>query len=215
MVLTAFCSSEIALGEAVDVRRLFIANLAHGLDDELLNRQGWKSTDPHGPRFGTTGVDAAMGSWIARRRERCRVGSQLSPTLTHNPDITEEGVVFRSHISGEKLLLTAEKSLAIQNALGSDIAMVLMGKTKPIYAPNIDTGDFVIVINAEKIAVTGRKMAQKEYYNHSQYPGGLKTTGLEDMMVIKKGSRLSIQPVTKAEYDIVVLLGRKLRSAAR
>ena len=58
--------------------------------------------------------------------------------------------------------------------LASQIASVLRGKTKPTYAPHMDTGDFVIVINAEKIKVTGAKETEKFYYRHSGYPGGLK-----------------------------------------
>lgn len=59
--------------------------------------------------------------------------------------------------------------------LASEIARVLRGKNKPIYTPNTDTGDFVIVINAEKVAVTGRKQNQKLYRRHSGRPGGMKT----------------------------------------
>ncbi len=59
--------------------------------------------------------------------------------------------------------------------LASEIARLLKGKHKPIYAPHLDTGDFVIVINAAKVRVSGRKYDQKMYYRHSQYPGGLKT----------------------------------------
>ena len=66
--------------------------------------------------------------------------------------------------------------------LASEIAQVLKGKHKPTYAPNVDAGDFVVVINAEKIAVTGRRMDQKVYYRHSQYPGGLTETKLKDML---------------------------------
>lgn len=54
------------------------------------------------------------------------------------------------------------------------IAMILQGKTKPVYTPHVDTGDFVIVINAEKIKLTGNKMEDKAYYTHSGYPGGFK-----------------------------------------
>lgn len=57
--------------------------------------------------------------------------------------------------------------------LASQIAVILRGKHKPIYAPHVDVGDFVIVINAEKIRVTGRKLDDKMYYRHSGYPGGL------------------------------------------
>ncbi|MEM8860796.1 MAG: 50S ribosomal protein L13 [Chloroflexota bacterium] len=66
--------------------------------------------------------------------------------------------------------------------LASEIAQVLKGKHKPTYAPNVDAGDFVVVVNAEKIAVTGRRMDQKVYYRHSQYPGGLTETKLKDML---------------------------------
>ena len=66
--------------------------------------------------------------------------------------------------------------------LSSEIAKVLRGKNKPEYTPHIDTGDYVIVINAEKIAVTGKKMDQKMYYQHSDYIGGLKETTLKEML---------------------------------
>lgn len=59
--------------------------------------------------------------------------------------------------------------------LASEIAMVLRGKNKPTYTPSIDTGDFVVVINAEKVAVTGKKRTQKVYRRHSGRPGGMKT----------------------------------------
>ncbi|ABL00682.1 50S ribosomal protein L13 [Pelobacter propionicus] len=58
--------------------------------------------------------------------------------------------------------------------LASQIANILRGKNKAIYTPSVDTGDFVIVVNAEKIALTGRKLADKSYYSHSGFPGGLK-----------------------------------------
>ncbi len=66
--------------------------------------------------------------------------------------------------------------------LSSQIAHLLMGKHKPIFSPNSDTGDFVIVINADKVHVTGNKAKQKIYYSHSGYPGGFKTITLEALM---------------------------------
>ena len=66
--------------------------------------------------------------------------------------------------------------------LASEVAKVLRGKNKPIYTPSMDTGDYVIVINAEKINVTGKKLDQKIYYNHSGWVGGLKETTLREMM---------------------------------
>src|SRR5438105_15210124 len=65
--------------------------------------------------------------------------------------------------------------------LASVIAATLRGKTKPTYAAHVDMGDFVIVVNADKIHVTGKKETDKFYYRHSNYPGGLKTTALKDM----------------------------------
>ena len=58
--------------------------------------------------------------------------------------------------------------------LASEVAKVLRGKNKPIFTPHIDTGDYVIVVNAEKVKVTGKKLDQKVYYNHSDYVGGMK-----------------------------------------
>ena len=66
--------------------------------------------------------------------------------------------------------------------LTSEIAKVLRGKNKPIYTPHVDTGDYVIVINAEKISVTGKKLDQKIYYHHSDYVGGMKETTLRTML---------------------------------
>lgn len=66
--------------------------------------------------------------------------------------------------------------------LATQIAGLLMGKYKPIFSRNLDTGDFVVVINADKIRVTGNKTRQKIYYRHSGYPGGLKAVSLETMM---------------------------------
>ena len=66
--------------------------------------------------------------------------------------------------------------------LAAEVAKVLRGKNKAIFTPHIDTGDYVIVINAEKIKVTGKKLDQKIYYSHSDYVGGMKETTLREMM---------------------------------
>ena len=94
--------------------------------------------------------------------------------------------------------------------LATRIAVALRGKNKPEYTPHVDTGDFVIVINAEKISVTGNKLADKKYYRHSGYPGGLKTRTLAEQLerrpeeVIRKAvkgmlprNRLSRKQLTK------------------
>jgi large subunit ribosomal protein L13 len=66
--------------------------------------------------------------------------------------------------------------------LATEIARLLRGKDKPQYTPHVDMGDFVVVVNAEKVAVTGRKAEQKVYYRHSGYPGGLKETSYKEML---------------------------------
>mgnify|MGYP000802744989 FL=1 len=69
--------------------------------------------------------------------------------------------------------------------LASEVAKVLRGKNKPTFTPHIDTGDYVIVVNAEKIKVTGKKLDQKIYYHHSDYVGGMKEATLKEMMAKK------------------------------
>jgi large subunit ribosomal protein L13 len=66
--------------------------------------------------------------------------------------------------------------------LATEIARLLCGKNKPKYTPHVDTGDFVVVVNAEKVVVTGRKAEQKVYYRHTGYPGGLRETSYEVML---------------------------------
>ena len=66
--------------------------------------------------------------------------------------------------------------------MASEIASILRGKKKPIYTPHIDTGDYVIVVNAEKVVTTGKKLNQKIYYHHSEYVGGMKEATLQEML---------------------------------
>ncbi len=73
----------------------------------------------------------------------------------------------------------ADKTLG---RLASTVATILRGKNKPTFSPSIDTGDNVIVINAEKIKVTGKKLSDKIYYSHSDYPGGMRETTLAEML---------------------------------
>lgn len=69
--------------------------------------------------------------------------------------------------------------------LASEVAKVLRGKNKAIFTPHIDTGDYVIVVNADKVKVTGKKLDQKIYYHHSDYVGGMKETTLREMLAKK------------------------------
>jgi len=88
----------------------------------------------------------------------------------------------------------------ILGRLATEIASLLMGKHKPIFCRHLDTGDFVVVINAEKIRVTGNKAKQKLYYRHSGYPGGLKSISLEKMM--------QTHPTRAIEYAVKGMLPR-------
>ena len=76
--------------------------------------------------------------------------------------------------------------------LASNVATVLRGKNKPTYTPHIDTGDYVIIVNAEKIKVTGKKLDQKVYFSHSDYPGGVRETTLREMLAKKPADVVEI-----------------------
>jgi len=71
--------------------------------------------------------------------------------------------------------------------LASEVAKLLRGKHKPIYTPHVDTGDFIVIVNAEKIRVTGAKATDKIYYRHSGYPGGITATPFKDMQARHPG----------------------------
>ncbi|MFC2160276.1 50S ribosomal protein L13 [Acidobacteriota bacterium] len=86
----------------------------------------------------------------------------------------------KDEIERKWLLINADGK--ILGRLATEIAVLLRGKGKAKFAPFIDTGDFVVVINAEKIQLTGRKLEQKKYYSHTGYPGGIKEKTLNEMM---------------------------------
>lgn len=69
--------------------------------------------------------------------------------------------------------------------VATEVASILRGKHKPIFTPHVDTGDFVIVINAEKVVLTGKKLQQKKWFRHSGYPGGLKATDYQTLMATR------------------------------
>lgn len=89
--------------------------------------------------------------------------------MTRNQDVQREWYVVDA--AGQTL-----------GRLAARVARILRGKHKPMYSPSVDTGDFVIVVNAEKIHVTGRKLDQKIYYRYSGYPGGLKEVTLRNLL---------------------------------
>jgi large subunit ribosomal protein L13 len=84
--------------------------------------------------------------------------------------------------SRERNWLVVDATGKTLGRLATQIADVLRGKRKPEYTPHVDTGDFVIVVNAERISVTGNKRQEKRYYRHSGYPGGLRSRTLEEML---------------------------------
>ena len=86
----------------------------------------------------------------------------------------------KDEIERKWLLINADGK--ILGRLATEISVLLRGKAKPRFAPFMDTGDFVVVINAEKIQVTGRKLEQKKYYSHTGYPGGIKEKTLNELM---------------------------------
>ena len=79
--------------------------------------------------------------------------------------------------------------------MASQIATLLRGKHKPYYAPHIDTGDFVIVVNADKVALTGKKLEQKRAYRHSGYPGGMRSVSYSELM--EKNPERAIEKAVK------------------
>lgn len=91
--------------------------------------------------------------------------------------------------------------------ISSQIAAILRGKHKPIYSPSVDCGDFVIVINADKVAVSGRRMEDKMYYRHSGYPGGLREMTLREQL-----ERYPTRPIELAVKGMLPKnrLGRKM-----
>ena len=78
-----------------------------------------------------------------------------------------------------------DASDVVLGRLASQTAKLLRGKHKPIYAPHVDTGDFVIIVNAAKVALTGSKAAQKNYYRHSGFPGGMRSTSYTELLATR------------------------------
>ncbi|MDL4776261.1 MULTISPECIES: 50S ribosomal protein L13 [Thermomonosporaceae] len=91
--------------------------------------------------------------------------------------------------------------------LASQVAQLLRGKHKPIYAPHLDTGDFVVIVNADKVALTGQKLEQKRAYRHSGYPGGLRSVAYGDLLA--KNPERAVEKAIKGMLP-KTSLGRKM-----
>ncbi len=96
----------------------------------------------------------------------------------------------KGEIEQRWFLINAEGK--VLGRLASSIARILRGKNKPIYTPHVDTGDFVVVINAEKVKLTGKKLKNKIYYHHTGYPGGIKEAPAEKILSEKPTELLKI-----------------------
>ena len=112
----------------------------------------------------------------------------------------------------EREWLLVDAADQVLGRLATRVAEILKGKTKPSYTPHVDVGDFVVVINAEKIRVTGNKAADKKYYSHSGYPGGLKEVSFAKML--EKHPERIIEKAVKGMLPKTTLgraMGKKLK----
>jgi large subunit ribosomal protein L13 len=137
------------------------------------------------PPFHPSAVDSAVLEERAEYMHPGRTGTRLSWAAAARRRVAFF-VPMKTYVATPKdrernwLLVDAEgKTLG---RLATQIADALRGKRKPTYTPHVDVGDFVVVVNAEKIAVTGAKRQEKRYYRHSGYPGGLKSRTLDEML---------------------------------
>jgi len=91
--------------------------------------------------------------------------------------------------------------------IAAQVATILRGKHKPIYTPHVDTGDYVVIVNADKVILTGKKMENKVYYHHTNYPGGIKSESFESLI-----NRAPEQVLYKAVWGMLPhnTLGRKM-----
>ena len=111
-------------------------------------------------------------------------------------------------VEREWLLVDAEDM--VLGRLATQIAQILKGKTKPTYTPHVDVGDFVIVINAEKIRLTGNKAESKVYYRHSGFPGGIKERSIKEVKEIDSSAAIAaaVKGMLPRNKQLAVRLGR-------
>lgn len=117
---------------------------------------------------------------------RTSAASRIGRTVEFMDEHFDGGKIMKSYMANpatiERKWYVVDAEGCTLGRLASEVAKVLRGKNKPQFTPHIDTGDYVIVINAEKIAVTGKKMNQKTYFSHSDYVGGEKLVTLKDKL---------------------------------
>ena len=131
-------------------------------------------SDAHN-RFGMQSVSSTLLFWWIRRNSR-----ELRHFFGYNPHLFFEAPAMKTYTAKagevEHGWFVVDAQGKVLGKLATQIAMRLRGKHKPEYTPHVDTGDYVVVVNAAKVRVTGRKTEDKIYYRHSGYPGGLKVT---------------------------------------
>ena len=121
------------------------------------------------------------------RPDRSRSRSAGRTHHHRRKDITRERKLIRAHVHpqarrGQRTWHVIDATDVVLGRLASQTAILLRGKHKPTFAPHVDTGDFVIIINADKVALTGAKLEQKKAYRHSGYPGGLTATSYTELL---------------------------------
>ena len=109
-------------------------------------------------------------TWLIRALGMNQIGFSVMKTFTAKPE----------SVKRDWFVVDAEGK--VLGRLASEIASRLRGKHKPVYTPHVDTGDYIIVVNADKLRVTGNKVLGKVYYSHTEYPGGLKETTFEKLI---------------------------------
>jgi large subunit ribosomal protein L13 len=124
---------------------------------------------------------------LATGRRRAKRGHQTLAIMVRRRAVTRGALLpMKTYVATphdrERNWLLVDAEGQTLGRLATQIADALRGKRKPAYTPHVDTGDFVVVVNAEKISVTGSKRQEKLYYRHSGYPGGLKSRTLNDML---------------------------------
>ena len=126
------------------------------------------------------------GRVLCRAVTAGRVPLSSCAAATHRVAVAVPAMTMKTYVATpldrERNWLLVDAEGQTLGRLATQIADALRGKRKPVYTPHVDVGDFVVVVNAEKISVTGAKLQEKMYYRHSVYPGGLKKRTLNDML---------------------------------
>src|SRR5262252_470578 len=164
----------------------------------------WRPPAPGGSRARSAGRFAAAGARTSHAGPTCLAG----PTIrTHTRRLTTVRTFSPKAADVQRQWHVIDASDIVLGRLASQAAILLRGKHKPIFAPHVDTGDFVIVVNAAKVALTGNKLADKRAYRHSGYPGGLRSIAYGDLM-----ARSPERAVTKAVKGMLPknTLGRQM-----